>query len=80
MNIQTILEAVPSTECASFSEFCRALGSDCPERGERDDWAELFDCIKAAENLDLVEVERVNGKIDTLILTEAGVARVRSQR
>ena len=80
MDIKTVLEATPSTEPSSFNEFCRALGSDCPERGERDDWAELFDCIKAAENLDLIEVERVNGKIDTLILTEAGVARIKELR
>ena len=80
MNIQTILEATSSTEPSSFSEFCRALGSDCPERGERDEWAELFDCVKAAEILNFIEVERVNGKIDTLILTEAGVARVKELR
>ena len=74
-----VLNAVSSTEVSTFNEFCRALGGSCPERGEQDEWAELFDCVKAAESLDLIEVERVGGKIDTLILTEAGAAKVRSR-
>lgn len=80
MNIKTILQAIPSTEPASFREFCNALGSDCPERGEREDWAELFDCIREAEGNVLIEVERSGNSIETLILTEAGAATVRGMQ
>lgn len=77
MNILTVLNAVSSTEASTFSEFCRGLGGDCPERGDKEAWADLFDTVNAAETLNLVEVERSNGRIETLILTDTGAERVR---
>jgi hypothetical protein len=72
-----ILLATGATEPSTFNEFCRGL-RDCPERGDREGWADLFKTIGSAERLGLVEVERLNGKIETLILTEAGAAKARA--
>lgn len=72
MTSAQVLSAIPSTEPATFNEFLRALGGDFDG-----DWRELFQTVEFLENAGLVEVERLNGRIDTLILTEAGVAQVR---
>ncbi len=80
MNISTLLKAIPSTEPATFSEFCRALGDDCPERGDKEEWADLFSHINMAESLGLIEVERDGRNTESLQLTEAGVAEVRGRR
>lgn len=69
--------ATSSTEPSTFSEYCRGL-RDCPERGDSAAWADLFKAISNGERLGLIEVERLNGKIETLILTEAGAAKVRA--
>lgn len=74
--MKEILRAISSTEPCTFSEFLRGL-PDAPERGDREAWAKLFDKMEMFENLGLVEIERVNSRIDTLILTEAGVAKVK---
>lgn len=79
MNIKTLLVAIPSTEPATFSEFCRALGDDCPERGDKEEWADLFDTINQAENLGLIEVDRNGRNTESLQLTEAGAAKVRGR-
>ena len=71
-----ILKAIPSTEPAMFNEFLRGL-DDAPERGDRAGWAELFRGLDRLERDGRIEVERANGKIDTLILTESGAASVR---
>lgn len=77
MNIIEVLRAISSTEPSTFSEFCRGL-HNCPERGDREAWAEVFDTLEAVETLGLVEIERdKHYKIETLILTEGGVARVK---
>jgi len=83
--MKALLEAIPSTEPASFDEFCRALGPEKPDRDEKREWWELFVDIEALESEDLVEIERTkrgNGRlqIDTMILTEAGVAVLREMR
>lgn len=78
MHTDDVLEAIPSTESASFNEFCGAL-SDCPERGDREGWADLFQELDALEALGLVFVDRLKGRIDTLQLTEAGAAAVRER-
>lgn len=77
--MRKILEAIPSTEPATFGEFCRAY-DDCPEKGDREGWAEVFDKLNTLENLDLIEVERANDRIQTLILTDAGVQRLKELR
>lgn len=77
MNEEIILQAIPSTEPADFREFCQALGSERPENSA--EWSVLFRQLEKLEVDELVEVERTRGKIDTLILTEAGAARVRSK-
>lgn len=76
-----ILAAIPSTEPATFGEFCGAL-ADCPAKGERAEWSALFSQLRTLENAGLVEVERANagGAIESLMLTEDGVARVNLSR
>lgn len=71
-----ILRAIPSTEEASFGEFCNNLGSDKPEN--KSEWAQLFRQLDKLETDDLIEIERAGRNIDTLILTEAGAAKVRA--
>lgn len=77
MTQETILAAIGSTEETSFNEFCRALGGDCPESGDKDGWREVFDHLRVLERHGFIEVSRVEGKIDSMILTEAGANRVR---
>ena len=74
--MKEILRAISSTEPCTFSEFLRGL-PDAPERGDKSAWAELFDKLETFENLGLVEIERANGRIETLMLTEAGAAKVK---
>jgi len=79
MDIDTLLSAIGSTEETTFNELCQALGDDCPERGNTPEWRDLFRTVSCAEKEGLVRVDRVGGKIGTLILTEAGAARVREK-
>lgn len=74
--LMEILRACPSTEPATFSEFLRGLPSP-PMKGEREEWASLFRQIEYAESLDLIEVERTNGKIESLMLTQDGIGRLK---
>jgi hypothetical protein len=81
VDVDTVLEAIGSTEASDFNDLCRGLGSNLPE--ERSEWADLFRTIEEAEREGLVEVERddVSGKqrIATVILTPAGADRVRAK-
>jgi hypothetical protein len=78
MAIDEILSAIGSTEPSTFGEFCSAL-KDCPEKGDREAWAEIFGLLKEAEELGLVEVERTGKLIDSLVLTDVGADRVRAK-
>lgn len=71
-----ILAAIPSTEAASFSEFLSAL-PDVPDKGDRAEWSALFSQLRTLENAGMVEVERTDGAIESLMLTEDGAERVR---
>lgn len=77
MKRQQLLEAIGSTEPSSFNEVCRALGDNCPEKGDKMEWAALFSGLDEAERDGLVDVGRMNGKIETVILTESGVAALK---
>jgi hypothetical protein len=79
MEQEVILSAIGSTEASTFSEFCRALKDDCPEKGDTAGWRELFGSLEWAEHQGLIEIDRVNRKIDSLILTEKGAALVRDR-
>lgn len=74
--ISEILRACPSTEPASFYEFLRGL-RDIPAKGDKEAWAELFDEVRAVENMGLIEVEYNGRLIESIMLTEAGVAKVK---
>lgn len=76
MNIIDILRAIPSTEPATFNEFCNGL-PDCPEKDDKRAWANLFQLIKMAEDMELVEIERFGSRIDAMQLTTLGAERVR---
>jgi predicted transcriptional regulator len=72
-----MLQAIPSTEPASFNEFLRGY-DDAPERGDKGGWSELFQDLETLESQGLIEIERANGRIDTLMLTADGADVVRS--
>jgi hypothetical protein len=77
LSADTVLAAIGFTETSDFNDVCRGLGADVPtERGE---WREFFTILEGAERQGLVEIERVEGKIDTVQLTEAGAAVVRAK-
>ena len=77
MDDEKILSAIGSTEETSFSEFCQALGGDCPEG--RDEWREMFQTLRRLEDEGLIDVSKLDGKIDGMILTEAGADRIRAK-
>jgi hypothetical protein len=79
MDENTILSAIGSTEESDFNEFCRGLGSDCPESGDREGWREVFNHLRTLERSGFIEVSRTGNKIDSLILTEAGANRIREK-
>ena len=81
MNDEQLLDLVSSTETMSFYELCSALGEDRPEKDDRKAWWELFQALERLEKAGLIEVERdAKSRIDSLILTEAGVSEVREAR
>jgi hypothetical protein len=77
MNEETVLAAIGSTEETSFNEFCRALGDDCPESGNRNGWREVLSHLGTLERHGFIEISRTQGKIDAMILTAAGANRIR---
>lgn len=79
MTTDDILAAISSTSISDFGEFCSGLGADRPEAGDRAGWREVFTLLGDCERDGLVEVERVDGKIETLILTPAGAGKVRAK-
>jgi hypothetical protein len=69
-----ILQACPSTEPATFSEFLRGL-KDVPSKGDREAWADLFDRVRQVENMGLIEVERGDSsRMESFMLTGEGIA------
>lgn len=70
-----ILCAISSTEPSTFGEFLDGLKGDLP--GSSSDWRQLFQTLEALEEQELVIIERLNGRIDTLMLTELGAERAR---
>ena len=79
MDTLTLLKAIPSTEPADFRDLCNALGSDKPD--DREGWSDMFNTLRSLEKDGLVEISWFhNNNIDTLILTEAGAARVRESQ
>lgn len=77
MKMNVLLKAISSTEATTFSELCLGLGENKPEA--KDEWRELFIALEELEKQELVEVDRKNGKIETLMLTEAGADRIRAE-
>lgn len=77
MDDDKVLAAIGSTEETSFNEFCQALAGDCPDG--KDEWREMFARLRRLENDGLIEVSKLDGKIDGLILSEAGANRIRAK-
>ena len=71
------LSLIGSTESTSFGELCSAMGDDCPS--EKSEWRALFQRIRDLERESYIEVSRTAGKIDSLLLTEAGANLVRER-
>lgn len=77
MNTTQVLAHIPSTEPATFNEFLNALGDDAPEKDDRNSWRELFKTLESFESLELLEIERCDGRISALQLTPIGAERAR---
>jgi hypothetical protein len=77
MEENAIMAAIGLTEPSTFNEFCRAL-RDCPRKGDKDAWRELFATLEWLEHQGLVEIERNGRSIESLILTDSGASRIRS--
>lgn len=72
-----ILINISSEEPSSLNEVLRGLGDDAPERGQKQEWYVFFRQIEALEELGLVEVARLNNRVETLQLTDIGTERAR---
>lgn len=71
-----ILCAIGNTRrTPTFDGFLNALNGDKPD--SRDEWRVLFLTLESLEAQELVTIERVRGRIDTLILTDLGAERAR---
>jgi hypothetical protein len=73
-----ILRAIGTQEC-SFLEFLRGLGSECPDRGDKQAFYQLFRQLDQLETEGDVTISRFGRNIEGMILTEQGVARVRAK-
>jgi hypothetical protein len=78
MDEDNILAAIGSTEPSSFNEFCSGL-KDCPAKGDREGWREVFATLEWLERQKLVVIERSGRSIESLILTDAGADRIREK-
>lgn len=78
MPMLTLLKAIGSTEPSDFNEICRALGDDCPRPSDSEyTWRDFFAALNTAQDQGLIEVDWAGNRINTVILTEAGVAKVK---
>jgi len=71
---QKILEAIPYVEGCTFGEFCQDF-EDTPERGDREGCSALFREIERLGSK--VEIERDNGRIASMKLTDEGKMRLK---
>jgi DNA-binding MarR family transcriptional regulator len=55
----------------------QGMGADAPERDDKAAWRELFQALESLEKMELVTIERANGRIDTLMLTSVGAELAR---
>lgn len=72
-----VMQAIELTEPSSFREFCSGL-KDCPERGDRDEWRELFGDLEWCAHMGWLVIEKVGQSIDSLQLTEEGAALLKA--
>lgn len=82
MDDLTILKAIGSTEVSTFEEFLAGLEHEVPAKNEKREWWVLFTTLERLQTEGLIEVERAGEKnrIETLILTESGAARVKADK
>lgn len=78
MHEDNILAAIGSTEPSSFSEFCSGL-KDCPTKGDKAGWREVFSTLDTLERSGFVVIGRNGRSIESLILTDAGADRIRAK-
>jgi hypothetical protein len=71
-----ILQSAGSTEPSSFNELLQAMGPDAPERDNKGDWRDFFLAVDRLKHLKLIEVGRIAGKIDSVMVTPEGVAMI----
>jgi hypothetical protein len=75
--VDSILGSAGSTEPSDFGELLRGMGDEAPERGDREGWRSFFDSLGMLENLGLVDVDRIGGKVNSVMLTPKGADKAR---
>lgn len=74
---RVVLRAIGSTETTDFMEFCEGLGDNCPVKGDKESWQEVWQTLERLERRGLVEVTRENRRFIDAILTADGVEEAR---
>lgn len=72
-----ILVNISSTEPCVLSEVLTGLGDHAPRRGHNEEWRVFFLQLESLEAMGLVKIERLNGRIQSLMLTSIGAERAR---
>jgi hypothetical protein len=78
---EAILLTVANTEDTTFNELLRGIvenGGDVPSN--KGEWAQLFRLLEEMEREKLIEVHRTKGKMDGIIMLEAGSAAAKDLR
>jgi len=79
---EAIMFAIGSTEPSTFDEFCTGLRMSNYLPFDRSGWGKLFGAVRLLESQRLITVTREHAgahHIQTLMLTEAGAAKVRDR-
>lgn len=74
IGMKALLGAIGSTEESTFSDVCRGLGDKCPSDENGISWKYFFATLNTARDRGYVTVSECGTRIDSMILTEAGVA------
>ena len=79
LTLENILSVVWSSEAMTFNDLCDALGNDCPEKGDREAWRDLFRQLESAKAVGLITLEKRDGRIESIQLTKRGADKIRER-
>lgn len=79
IDVDAILAAVGTTKEINFYEFCKGLGVLCPLGGDKERWKSVLQTVDTAASAGFLIVEKKNGLIESLKLTEKGADHIRGK-